>query len=220
MICPGCQLEMKRMQLDSVLGGIVEIDLCTECRAFWFDPFETLQFAPASTLQLFRLIADASRGASSPLPTALRCPRCQGRLKLSHDRQRNTPFEYWSCSEGHGRFTRFNDFLKEKNFIQPLTPQQLRELRKSVRMINCSNCAAAVDLVKESVCAHCGSPLVMLDREAMAALANQVQAAEKRPAVKPMPAPKFQHTSSSNLLDFDFLTLADWLVDLLRAPPR
>jgi hypothetical protein len=218
MTCPGCHTDMKRLHLDGVLGGTVEVDVCTECRAFWFDPFETLQIAPASTLQLFRLIADSSRGTAPPLPAGMHCPRCDGRLGLSHDRQRNTPFEYWSCREGHGRFTRFNDFLKEKNFIQPLTPQQLHELRRNVRMINCSNCGAAVDLVRQSACSHCGSPLVMLDRQAMAAVANQYQATEKKRPAPPLPPPRYSDSSSSSLLDFDFRTLAGWLIDLLRGP--
>jgi DNA-directed RNA polymerase subunit RPC12/RpoP len=216
MTCPGCGSEMERLRLDGTLGNTIEIDVCNGCRAFWFDPFETLQFAPSSTLELFRLIASAGSGTVSPLPAGLECPRCDSRLKLSHDRQRNTPFEYWSCPHGHGRFTRFNDFLKEKNFIQPLTPQQIRELRRNVQMINCSNCGAAVDLVKQSACAHCGSPLVMLDRKAMAALASQYHdpTEKKRPA-PPLPSRHFPDTTAS-LLDLDLLDLGHWLMDLLR----
>jgi uncharacterized protein YbaR (Trm112 family) len=200
---------MKRLTVDAVLGTTLDVDVCSSCRAFWFDPFETLHLTPASTLALIGLIAEARDGAG-PIPIALRCPKCRGPLKHCHDRQHNTPFEYWRCEHEHGRFTRFNDFLKEKNFIQPLSPTQIAELRKKVRMINCSNCGAPVDLVHESACGHCGAPLVMLDREAMAELANRYRAAADRPRPT-LPSPPPASPDSFNLGD-----LARWLLDLLR----
>jgi len=208
---------MQRLTLDAVLGATLEVDVCSACRAFWFDPYETLHLAPASTLELFRLIA-AVGGGGTALPAALHCPKCGTALKLSHDRQRNTPFEYRSCPQGHGRYTRFNDFLKEKNFIQPLTPQQIAELRRKVRMVHCSNCGAPVDLVKESACAHCGSPLVMLDRDAMKELADQYQrAANRKRPVLPLPRAPVSESPYASLLDFDLKAVADWFIDLMRA---
>src|SRR6476619_6323709 len=105
MQCPGCGTAMRRLTVEAVLGATVEIDVCSQCRAFWFDPFESIHLTPASTLQ--------------PFPAACRCPRCGTRLLPTHDRQRNTPFEYLRCERGHGRFTRFNDFLREKDFVRP-----------------------------------------------------------------------------------------------------
>ncbi len=212
MKCPGCQSDMRRLQLEAVLGSTVDIDVCSTCHAFWFDPFETLQLAPRATLELFRMIAEGD-GHGSPIPATLRCPKCEARMKVSHDRQGNTPFEYWSCAGGHGRFTRFNDFLKEKKFIQPLTQQQIAELRKNVRMVNCSNCGAAVDLVNRSTCAHCGSPLVMLDREAMNELARQYQRAAERPipVLPEVRTPEWQR----NPLEMDLVAVGRWLRDLL-----
>src|SRR6266568_862398 len=162
MLCPGCKTAMQRLTLDAVLGGQVDIDVCTQCRAFWFEPFETLHLRPASTLKLFSLIAHPNAAATA-FPTTSHCPQCGAQLRLTHDRQRNTPFTYWRCDAGHGRFTPFIDFLREKDFIKPLSPQQIAELRQSVQTIHCGNCGAAIDLAHDSTCGHCGAALSMLD---------------------------------------------------------
>lgn len=202
------------MTLEAVLATTLEVDVCSTCHAFWFDPFETLHLTPASTLQLFRLIAEAEHEGEAPaLPAPLRCPKCRGQLKLAHDRQRNTPFQYWRCNEGHGRFTRFYDFLKEKQFIQPLTPQQIAELRRKVRTVNCSNCGAAVDLVKDSVCTYCRSPLTMLDLDRMAEVAREYQRAADQPRARPVPPLLREPVSDpfSDLLSRDMETVRVWL---------
>ena len=67
--------------------------------------------------------------------------------------QRNTRFEYLRCPNGHGRLTTFVEFLKEKDFIRPLSARQIAELRESLQTINCSSCGAAVDLAA-STAAH------------------------------------------------------------------
>ena len=51
------------------------------------------------------------------------------------------------------------DFLREKNFVRPLSADQLTALRQNVQSVNCSNCGAPIDLAKTSACGHCGSPL-------------------------------------------------------------
>jgi Zn-finger nucleic acid-binding protein len=220
MQCSRCGSEMDRVQLEAVLGGMVEIDVCVRCHGFWFDSFETLKLAPGATLTLFELISRASAHTASSSSLPMRCPRCGDLLRRSRDRQRNTPFEYDSCPKGHGRFERFHDFLKEKNFIQPLTTAQLLELRRNVRMVHCSNCGAPVDVVRHSTCDHCGSPLMMIDREAMARVASQYHAAEKKKiSLPPMPPAQFQDGHSSPL-NFDLRAFGNWLLEVLMKPPR
>ena len=76
----------------------------------------------------------------------------------------------------------FLDFLREKNFIRQLSPQQIHELRQNIQIVNCSNCGAAIDLAAGSTCAHCGSPISMLDmKQPQEMLAQLQQAAEPRP---------------------------------------
>ena len=188
MTCPGCGAEMTELTLDGHAGVAVTIDLCTGCQAFWFDKHESLQLAPGSTLRLFSTISEAGQARKAPLPPLLKCPRCPLRLRLVSDLQRNTQFRYWRCEAGHGRFITFFDFLREKDFIRPLSPAQLAELRKNLQFVNCSNCGASVDLGKGAACSHCGSPISILDMNQAAEVIRQLQrAAEPRPIDPTLP---------------------------------
>jgi hypothetical protein len=227
MKCPGCGTAMREVTEDAVLGTTVDIALCSRCRAFWFEPFETIHLTPASTLKLFRFISEQTSSAgSSAFPTLSVCPVCGTRLLLTHDRQRNTPFEYWRCDRGHGRFTPYVEFLKEKDFIRPLSPQQMKELRENVQMVNCSNCGGAIDLTKGSVCPHCGSPISMLDIGKMVDVAKQVQTGQTTAAPpahlaqnqvaellasSAISAQKRAETPPMSLVDLGLQSVSDWL---------
>ena len=163
MICPNCRAGMTTLTLDGHYGRSVVIDLCQTCQAFWFDGLESLQLDPASVLELFRKVGEAGGVARAPLSDNARCPRCDHQLLRTFDQQRQSKFEYRRCPGGHGRLTSFFNFLREKDFIRPLSAAQIEELRQNLRSINCSNCGAPVDLAKGTACAHCRSPLSMLD---------------------------------------------------------
>jgi hypothetical protein len=165
--------------LEGHLGTKVTIDLCEGCQSFWFDGRESLQLSPGATLQLFQVIGEQAARARQPTTQTLKCPRCDARMKIVNDLQRSTRFQYRQCPQRHGRFITFFDFLREKNFIRPLTRQQIDELRQHVQAINCSNCGAPVDLAKGSLCAHCGSALAMLDLKQAEALVAQLQQADR-----------------------------------------
>jgi hypothetical protein len=165
---------------DGRLGTAVDVDFCTSCQAFWFDQYESLQLSPAATLQLFRVIGEHAIARRHPLSLAAKCPRCGSHLVQTHDMQRNVRFQYLRCPHDHGRLTPFFDFLREKNFIRPLSPEQLAELRRNVQSVNCSNCGAPVDVAHASVCGHCGSPLSMLDVAQAERLIAQLQHADER----------------------------------------
>lgn len=170
---------METQRLDGQLGRDVEIDLCDPCQSLWFDSFENLQLTPGSTLAIFRLIGEHVKRPAVRDGDVVKCPRCRARLRRTQDLHRATRFEYFRCPNGHGRLVTFFDFLKEKDFVRPLTPQQLADLRKNVQIINCSNCGGPVDLSKTSACAHCGSPLSMLDINQAEALVAQLKAADR-----------------------------------------
>jgi DNA-directed RNA polymerase subunit RPC12/RpoP len=179
---------METRTLDGHNGRSVTIDLCRSCQAFWFDPLESLSLTPGSTLALFRTIGEQPMPPAARPADASRCPRCRTLLLRTRDMQRDVRFEYWSCPGGHGRFTSFFDFLREKNFIRPLSPQQIAELRQNVQTVNCSNCGAAIDLASGSACAHCGSPLSMLDMKQAGLLVSQLQKAADRTQQPPDPS--------------------------------
>src|SRR5262245_310152 len=162
MNCPACSGAMTALTLDGHLGTQIEIDLCAACQVLWFDRYESPKLAPAGVLKLFQIIGQQKQRPAS-FPAEMRCPRCDLRLLRTHDRQRNPAFEYWRCAREHGRLITFFDFLREKDFIRPLSPAQIAELRQNVQVVNCSNCGGPIDLGQSSVCAHCGTPLSMID---------------------------------------------------------
>jgi hypothetical protein len=175
---------MTPLGLEGRQGAKVEIDLCAGCRGFWFDQYESLRLSPGATLKLFTLMAEPG-SAGRPLPPAMRCPRCGAPLALTHDMQHTTRFQYWRCPQNHGHFIAFLEFLREKDFIHPLTPQQIALLRESVQTVNCSSCGGPIDLVRESTCPHCGSALSMLDMKQMEQMVAQLKEAAQPRAVDP-----------------------------------
>ena len=181
MDCPRCASPMQDASFDAHLGRRVQIDICHACQSFWFDAYESATLTPGATLSLFRIIGEKIARPQRANADLARCPRCKGRLRRTHDMQRTTKFEYLSCPHSHGRLTTFFDFLREKDFIRPLTPQQIEELRRTVQSVNCANCGAPVDLATGSACAHCGSPLSMIDVKQAEALVAALQKAGAGP---------------------------------------
>ena len=176
---------MESHTLDGHLGRPVAIDICDPCQSIWFDTRENLQLTPGATLTVFRLIGEHIAKPRLQESDTAKCPRCKARLRRTHDMQRATQFEYFRCPNGHGRLTTFFDFLKEKDFIRPLTPQQIAELRKNIQTVNCSNCGGPVDLAKGAACTHCGSPLSMLDMKQAETLVAQLREADQVKTVDP-----------------------------------
>lgn len=170
---------MTTRTLDGQLGRAIEIDRCDACHVFWFDGRESLQLSPRATLTLLRSIGEAAGQPRTPLAAVLKCPRCASQLRLTHDRQRNVAFQYYRCPHDHGRLTTDFDFLREKNVVRPLSAGQLAELRRNIQFVNCSNCGAPVDLATQSACAHCASPLSIVDLQQAGAVIAQLRSADR-----------------------------------------
>jgi hypothetical protein len=177
--CPRCSSAMKEHTLGGHLGRTVAIDVCKPCQSLWFDERENLQLTPGATLAVFRLIGEQVAKPGRADSDTAKCPRCRARLRKTQDMQRATRFEYFRCPNGHGRLETFFDFLKEKDFVRPLTPHQINTLRQTIQMVNCSNCGAPIDLAKGSDCPHCGSPLSMLDLKQAETLVAQLREADR-----------------------------------------
>jgi hypothetical protein len=175
---------MHRVALDRRMPGQMEVDLCVDCQAIWFDAYESVQLTAAGTLNLFREIHAAKPTQRRPLPARLPCPRCDTSLDPTQDLQKATRFTYFRCRHGHGRYTPFVQFLREKNFIRPIPPEELERLKKLVRVIQCSSCGAPVDLERQAACGYCRAPIAVLDPGAVAeALRDLDAAAAKRAAI-------------------------------------
>ena len=223
---------MTQQTLAGQLSTTVSIDLCLACQAFWFDGYESLKLTPASVLKLFRLIGEQPATKPMALSDRSTCPRCQMRLMPTKDMQRSTRFEYLRCPAKHGRLTSFFNFLREKDFIRPLTPEQVEELRRNVQTINCANCGASIDLAAGTACGHCGSPLSMLDMRQAQELIETLKDAGAEKAVDPAwplraelakreaestfaglehPSRWVDHASSGSLVAVGLAAVAAWL---------
>jgi DNA-directed RNA polymerase subunit RPC12/RpoP len=170
---------MESQALAGHIGRELEIDLCDPCQSIWFDSRENLQLTPGATLALFRVIGEHVAKPAPQDGDIAKCPRCSAQLRRTRDMQRNTRFEYFRCPNNHGRLSTFFEFLKEKDFVKPLTPKQIAELRRNVQSINCSNCGAPINLEKNTDCGHCGSALSMLDVHQAEKLIAQLREADR-----------------------------------------
>jgi DNA-directed RNA polymerase subunit RPC12/RpoP len=110
----------------------------------------------------------------------LACPRCRSRLILTHDLQHATRFTYFRCEFGHGHLTPFFQFLLEKNFVRPVTGAELADLKAKVKTIQCSNCGAPLDLQRDNACRYCGTPISVLDPDAVAKTVQVLADAQTR----------------------------------------
>jgi Zn-finger nucleic acid-binding protein len=181
---------MARAVLDGNYGSRVELDVCHACAALWFDGMESLALTPGAILRLFAVIHEDRAQARSPLRNALGCPRCRARLVPTADVQRGTRFSYWRCPGEHGRLIAFLDFLREKNFIRPLSPRELSALRRNVRTLTCSGCGAPVDLERDVACRYCHAPISVLDAAQVEKVVEELRRAEaERQAPPPADLP-------------------------------
>ena len=169
---------MAPLDLDRKPSGKLTVDLCGACQAIWFDSFESVQLTPGATLDLFRAVHAAKPETPRALSQQLSCPRCETLLALTHDLQHTTRFTYYRCRYGHGRFTPFFQFLREKNFVRPLAHAELERLKASVRTIRCASCGAPVDIERSTVCRYCQAPIVALDPDAVEKALHELDEAE------------------------------------------
>ena len=171
---------MERRAYERRLQGQVELDLCFRCHAIWFDAFESAQLTPGAVIELFRAIHAAGLPAAAAIADRLECPICRAALALTHDLQRNTRITYSRCPSGHGRFSTFYQFLREKSFVRELTAGEMERLRARVAQVRCSGCGAPVDLARDAQCGYCRAPISILDENAVSRALQELSAAEAR----------------------------------------
>jgi Zn-finger nucleic acid-binding protein len=170
---------MDAQTLDATYGRTVVIDICHACTGIWFDSLESLRLTPGAVLRVFKLIDDR-RGERAPAPEVTRCPRCRARLLETTNMQRATRFSYLRCPADHGHFITFFEFLREKNFVRPLSGAELAQLKKAIRVVHCGSCGAPVDLERAAACGYCRTPISMLDPGQIERAVHTLQEAERR----------------------------------------
>jgi DNA-directed RNA polymerase subunit RPC12/RpoP len=156
----------------------ISANFCFACQVAWFDQHDCAQLSPGGVLEVFKALNQHRSEARNPLPELLDCPRCNSRLALTHDLQHTTHFSYYRCPFGHGRLSAFLQFLLEKNFIRPVSGEELAALKAKVRTIQCSNCGAPVDLQNSIACAYCHTPISILDPDAVSKAVGELATAE------------------------------------------
>ncbi len=156
----------------------VTIDICDDCQSLWLDSTESQQLTPGAVIELFRVIGTSRPTSRAAFPALLPCPRCTTPLALTQDLQQTTHFTYYRCRYGHGRFTPFVQFLREKRFIRPIDPRELTRLRATVTTVRCVSCGAPVPLDRDAVCPYCGAPVMLLDPDAVGKALAELDAAE------------------------------------------
>ncbi|MCY1083592.1 zf-TFIIB domain-containing protein [Archangium lansingense] len=176
MKCPECKGQMAEQSFEARDGRQVTLDVCHTCRGLWFDTHESLQLSPSGTLRLFRELYERSGERRHRDHRPLSCPRCDSKLEMAHDMARNNRFQYSRCTQQHGHFITFFQFLREKGIARDLTPRELTELRKHVDTLLCSDCGEPVRLANLTACVRCQAPLSLLDPECVE---NTVRGAQK-----------------------------------------
>ncbi|MGE5171239.1 MAG: hypothetical protein ACM3JC_12825 [Rudaea sp.] len=182
LTCPGCAQPMRSLALPRDPLAPLAIDACDDCQALWLDATESQQLTPGAVIEVFRAIAASRPEQRASYPAFLPCPRCTSALTLTRDVQRTTRFTYYRCRYGHGRFTPYVQFLREKSFIRPPDPAELARLRAVVATVRCTSCGAPVPLDRDAVCPYCGAPVMLLDPNAVRQALDGLRAAEERRA--------------------------------------
>ncbi|MBT3067309.1 zf-TFIIB domain-containing protein [Rhodoferax sp. U11-2br] len=165
--CPSCHDPMYTHTLASVAGGHLELDLCFACRGLWFDPQENLKLSPAAVVELFKLLHAHRHEGAKALPQQLSCPHCRRALVQGFDVVKSGRYITHRCPQRHGRFSSFAAFMIEKGFVRQLSTAEINDMAQRLKVINCSNCGAPVDLRTDHACPYCRSALSLLDPQAV-----------------------------------------------------
>jgi hypothetical protein len=187
LTCPGCGALMRPLELAREPLAPLRLDACDNCQALWLDATESQQLTPGALIEVFRAISASRPEARAAFPALLPCPRCTTPLTLTRDVNQTTRFTYYRCRRGHGRFTPYAQFLREKNFIRPLDASEVTRLRATVSTVRCVSCGGPVALDRSAVCPYCGAPVMLLDPDAVGkALAALDTAEARRKETKPL----------------------------------
>lgn len=185
MTCPACASETTPLTLDAHYGRTVAIDVCHGCNHVWFDDREELTLTPGGVLRLFEDMGQAAQAPRAPVSARKPCPRCGTGLMRTHDRVKNTSYEFFRCSRGHGRLMSFTAFLRAKHFVRDLTEAEVQTLRVDARVIKCVNCGAATDVRVASACEYCRAPIAILDADQVKKTLAELQSREQRASFDP-----------------------------------
>jgi hypothetical protein len=76
--------------------------------------------------------------------------------------------------------------LRAKNFVRPLSEDEVKDLRARIQQINCANCGAPVNVERDAACAFCHTPLAIIDPDQVKKTIAELKAeADEKKGVDP-----------------------------------
>ena len=178
---------MQSHSFASNLGDTLDLDICFACQGLWFDRQENLKLAPASVVDLFRLLHEHRAGPHQPLGSSMACPRCVQPLEKGFDLVRSGRYMTYRCTRQHGRFSTFSSFMVEKGFVRHMTRPEIDDLAQRVGAIYCTSCGAPVDIRKDHACPYCRAAFSLIDPQAVVrAMEGYAQARAQATPASPM----------------------------------
>jgi uncharacterized protein with PIN domain len=169
---------MQSMRFRDDARQAVEIDVCHQCNGIWFDPQESARLDDEAVVQLFDLVHQRGGTAARPTAADRHCPRCDQPLQPANIAIGQAQVRYWQCPSGHGRHATFLQLLFEKEFVRPLSGDEVARLPAMTRGVRCAECGGTVD-PRGSGCANCSTPLMVLDRGRVHAVLQRYVAARR-----------------------------------------
>lgn len=153
---------MTPLALPARLQGAVHVDHCVPCRLVWFDPLESVRLGGLGWVRLLRELQREAPVDPAGMPAAAPCPVCRTALVEVHNRTRFGRFAALECPRGHGHLHAQAGLLAERGLVRALLPPERLALQQEHRRWACLNCGAPLDGSRDA-CAHCASPLVVVD---------------------------------------------------------
>lgn len=143
-------------------GQQVEIDLCAPCHLVWFDAIESARLSGPGLLSLIGEMAAAQTLAHQPLQPSPPCPRCAGPVRVVHNQTRWGKFQQLECTQRHGAYQSFAQFLSEKGLLRPMSSADRQRAWQREGAIHCVNCGGAVGQ-GDAQCPWCQSVPAVFD---------------------------------------------------------
>lgn len=157
--CGNCGDTLRVLHLAGHYGSQVEIDLCAPCHLVWFDAIEGARLTGPGLLALIGEIAQTQTLAHQPLragPAGPPCPRCQGPVRTVHNQTRWGKSQQLECTQRHGAYQSFAQFLNEKGLLRPMSSADRQRALQRDGAIHCVNCGGAI-AAAEAQCSWCQS---------------------------------------------------------------
>lgn len=181
LACGNCGRPLLRLPLTGHYGRGVDLDLCGPCHLVWFDSLESSRLNGPSLLELLGTLARLQPEPHQTLSERAACPRCRGALKRVHNRSRFGAALQLECTQGHGAWQTFAQFLGEKGLIRPLTSADRARLQAA---LTCLNCGAPFD-EHAAECRWCRSVPGLVD------IGRMARALDPEGAVEATRSPRF-----------------------------